>query len=70
MQKLLYTLKTIKQQNNTIRLFIIFLLIWNLFLTLPHIPRIPHPEEKLNQEICNLELIPEEQLDTLEAIGE
>lgn len=70
MQKLLYTLKTIKQQNNIIRLFIIFLLIWNIFLTLPYIPQIPQPEEKLNQEICNLELIPEEQLDILEAVGE
>ena len=70
MQKLIYTLKTIKQQNNIIRLFIIFLLIWNIFLTLPYISQIPQPEEKLNQEICNLELIPEEQLDILEAIGE
>lgn len=67
MQKLLYTLKIIKQQNNILRLFIVFLLIWNIFLT---IPQIPQPEEKLNQEICNLELIPEEQLDILEAIGE
>lgn len=54
----------LKKQGNTSRLLILALIIWNLFLTIPHIyfnhPSIPQFTDTENELIMHLEEIPTE----------
>lgn len=54
----------LKKQGNTSRLLIIALIIWNLFLTIPHIhfnqTNIPEFNDSENELIMQLEEIPTE----------
>lgn len=56
----------LRKQGNTSRLLILTLIIWNLFLTIPHIhfnhPNIPQFSDVENELIMQLEEIPTEQL--------
>lgn len=57
-------IKILRNQSNTSRLIIIALIIWNIFLTIPHIhfehPNIPQFTDAENELIMQLEDIPTE----------
>ncbi len=57
-------IKQLKKQGNTSRILILALIIWNLFLTIPHIhfnhPNIPQFSDTENESIMQLEEIPTE----------
>lgn len=59
-------IKKLRQQGNTSRLWIIFLILWNIFLTSAVIPNsspIPQFTDKQNEQIMMLEEIPMEVLE-------
>lgn len=61
-----FRINRLKKQGNTSRLLIIFLILWNIVLTLQPIPQktiIPQFTDKQNEQIMMLEEIPMEVLE-------
>lgn len=55
------SINKLKRQGNTSRLLIIGLILWNIFLTIPHIQtgsNIPQFDDKMNKQIMMEEAIP------------
>lgn len=60
--------KKLRQQGNTSRILIIFLILWNLVVTLNFIPAkttIPQITDKQNEQIMMLEEIPEAEFENI-----